>query len=402
MVTKKLKKKEVELGFIQIPSKYKQHLFAESTLPLETKLNGFPAKVDKNARLWCRGYLKNKFPVNTEVTLIRDDVGFQVIPKMATQETEVNLNEQTIVAPSESESEHVLTSSDVSGLNETWHKIIQGDCLKYLNREAIGDVHLTFFDPPYLQGKAYRFFDDNQSDGKYWAWVKSIIEGIYNVTADGGAIYFMHREKNAERVLRILRKAGWNFQNLIIWRKMTSAVPIETRFSKQYQIIVYAIKGEKPRVFNKLRIDPPPLPWHKWQHEEGVFLTDVWDDIRELTSGYFAGEEALRDKEGNRLHTQQTPVALLLRIILSSTLPGDVVLDPTAGTGTASVVAKQLARNSIGIEIDPLNVELIKKRLTNIRLADDVSRHFEYYKFTSNLKQIWPLEKPDLKQQKLL
>jgi len=402
MVTKKLKKTEVELGFIQIPSKGRQHLFAESTLPLETKLNGFPAKVDKNARLWCREYIKNKFPVNTEVTLLRNEAGFEVMPKMDTQETETNNNEQTVVVTPESESEPVLISSDDSGLNESWHKVIQGDCLKYLNREAIGDVHLTFFDPPYLQGKAYRFFDDNQSDGKYWDWVKSIIEGVYNVTVDGGAIYFMHREKNAERVLRILRKTGWNFQNLIIWRKMTSAVPIETRFSKQYQIIVYAIKGEKPRVFNKLRIDPPPLPWHKWQHEEGVFLTDVWDDIRELTSGYFAGEEALRDKEGNRMHIQQTPVALLLRIILSSTLPDDVVLDPTAGTGTTLVVAKQLNRRSVGIEIDPLNIELIKKRLAKVRAADDVSRHFEYYKFTSNLKQIWPLKKPDLKQQKLL
>ncbi|MCW3983784.1 MAG: site-specific DNA-methyltransferase [Candidatus Bathyarchaeota archaeon] len=402
MVTKKLKKKEVELGFIQIPSKDRRHLFAESTLPLETRVNGYPAKVDKNARLWCREYLKSKFPVDTEVTLTRNETGFHVMPKTATQETEKNINEQNVVAPLGVKSEPVLISSDVSGLNETWYKVIQGDCLKYLNSEAIGDVHVTFFDPPYLQGKAYRFFDDNQSDGKYWDWVKSIVEGVYNVTADGGAMYFMHREKNAERVLRILRKAGWTFQNLIIWRKMTSAVPIEKRFSKQYQIIVYAIKGEKPRVFNKLRIDPPPLPWHKWQHEEGVFLTDVWDDIRELTSGYFAGEEALRDKDGNRMHIQQTPVALLLRIILSSTLPGDVVLDPTAGTGTALVVAKQLARSSVGIEIDPLNIELIKKRLTNVREADDVSRYFEYYKFTSNLKQIWPLEKPDLKQQKLL
>lgn len=87
--------------------------------------------------------------------------------------------------------------------------------------------------------------------------------------------------------------------------KKTSAVPIETRFSKQYQIIVYAIKGKKPRIFNKIRIDPPPLPEHKYRHENGVYLTDVWDDIRELTSGYFAGDEAIRDHEGNRMHVQQ-------------------------------------------------------------------------------------------------
>jgi site-specific DNA-methyltransferase (adenine-specific) len=160
----------------------------------------------------------------------------------------------------------------------------------------------------------------------------------------------------------------------------TSAVPINTRFSKQYQIIAYAIKGKKPRVFNKVRIDLLALPEHKYQRKNGVYLTDVWDDIRELTSGYFAGDEALRDREGNRIHVQQTPVSLLLRIILSSTLPGDIVFDPTAGTGTALVVAKQLNRKSIGIEIDPAHVELIKKRLANLRAADNISGYFEYGK----------------------
>ena len=77
-------------------------------------------------------------------------------------------------------------------------------------------------------------------------------------------------------------------------------------------------------------MDLPPLPEHKYERENGVYLTDVWGDIRELTSGYFAGDEAIRDSKGSRVHTQQSPVALLLRIILSSTLPGDTVLDPLA------------------------------------------------------------------------
>jgi DNA modification methylase len=299
--------------------------------------------------------------------------------------------------------EDTETSSTVPNPNDTWYEVHEGDCIKYLNEGAVGNVHLTFFDPPYLQGKEYRFFDDSQSAAKYWNWIKEIVEGVYKTTSDGGAIYLMHREKNAERVLRILRKTGWNFQNLIIWKKKTSAVPIETRFSKQYQIIAYAIKGKKPRVFNKVRIDPPSLPEHKYQHENGVYLTDVWDDIRELTSGYFAGDEALRDSAGNRMHVQQTPVSLLLRIILSSTLPNDVILDPTAGTGTALVVAKQLSRNSIGIEIDPAHVELIKKRLKTLRAADDISSHYDYYRFTPNLISLWKPEKTlTAEQRKLL
>jgi len=202
--------------------------------------------------------------------------------------------------------------------------------------------------------------------------------------------------------LRVLRKTSWKAHNLIIWKKKTSAVPVHSRYSKQYQIIAYAIKGERPRVFNKLRIDLPPLPEHKYERENGVYVTDVWDDIRELTSGYFAGDEAIRDKTGNRKHEQQSPVALLLRIILSSTMPGDLVLDPLAGTGTTVVVANQLERKSVGIEIDPENVKIINNRLRSLRPSDSVSQYYDYYRFTTNLKEIWPLKKVATEQKELL
>ena len=111
--------------------------------------------------------------------------------------------------------------------------------------------------------------------------------------------------------------------------------------------------------------------------------------LDELTSGYFAGDEALRDTDGNRLHNQQAPIQLLLRIILSSTNPGDVVLDPFAGSGTTLVVAAQLGRKSIGIELDSHNVELIENRLAKPRESDDVSRFFKDYACTPDLEAIW-------------
>ena len=399
-ITKALKRKEVELGFLHIPVKNRLELLGETIAPFDTKLNNFPAKVDKQGRLWCSELLKNKFPINAEVELSKNENGF-LITLNGKHEPIANENApEFTVAENKQVNGSIPAPLNAQNLSTTSHKVLEGDCIKYLNEGTIGATDLTFFDPPYLQGKEYRFFDDKQSDGKYWDWIKTIVEGVYKNTSEGGAIYFMHREKNAERVLRILRKTGWNFQNLLIWKKKTSAVPIETRFSKQYQIIAYAIKGKKPRVFNKVRIDPPPLPEHKYRHENGVYLTDVWDDIRELTSGYFAGDEAFRDNEGNRMHVQQTPVALLLRIILSSTLPGDVVFDPTAGTGSALVVAKQLNRNSIGIEIDPSHVQLINKRLATLRTTDNISKYFEYYKFTPNLGKIWQTDNG--KQQSLV
>lgn len=294
--------------------------------------------------------------------------------------------------------------------------VYEGDCLTFLNESFISNVHLTFLDPPYRQGKDYRFFDDNQPEERYWNWLKEIVSRVYNLTVNGGAIYFMQREKNVKWMMDILEKTEWTFQNLIIWKKFTSAVPCNFRFGKQYQVIIFATKGEKPRVFNKLRVDYPILPHQKYQRLMGIYVTDVWDDItedegmevtdfwsdiRELTSGYFAGNEAIRDKEGKRVHIQQSPVALLLRIILSSTMPGDLVLDPLAGSGTTLVVAKQIGRNFIGIEIDPEYVKIIKKRLNSLRPADDVSKYYYYYRFTPNLEKIWKLE-DFAKQRRLL
>ena len=269
------------------------------------------------------------------------------------------------------------------------YKIVQEDCIKSLNEYSARDIHLTFLDPPFNQGKEYRYFNDSQPEEKYWNWLKETLSKIYKVTIDGGAIYFMQREKNTEQVIRILRETGWIFQNLIIWKKKTSAVPCEFRFSKQHQIIVFSTKGEKPRVFNKLRVDLPVPSEYKYKRVNGVYLSDVWDDIRELTSGYFAGDEPIRDKNGNRVHKQQSPVPLLLRIILSSTLPGDIVLDPFAGTGTTLVVANQLERNSIGIEIDPNYARIIENRLKYPRPSDNILQYYNYYKYTKNLKKIW-------------
>ena len=258
----------------------------------------------------------------------------------------------------------------------------------------LGKIQLTFFDPPFNQNKNYSFCNDNLPASKYWKWIYSILVKIYDLTKEGGSIYFMQREKNVEFVLKTLRKAGWTFQNLIIWKKMTSAVPSKYRFGKQYQIITFATKGDKPNIFNRLKIDPPLPPNYKIKRENGIYLTDIWNDIRELTSGYLAGEEPLRNEIANaRLHKQQSPIKLLLRIILSSSMPDNLIFDPFAGTGTTAVVANQLLRNTISIEIDSENVKIIKNRINKIRKDDDVSQFYEYYKFTENLNEILPCNK---------
>ena len=277
-------------------------------------------------------------------------------------------------------------------------KVIHGDCTKELERLNTS-IDLTFLDPPFNQGKEYSEHDDNLPDEVYWEWMQEICSKVYDSTSQGGAIYFMQREKNTEQVLSCLRKSGWNLQNLIIWKKKTSAVPCSNKFGKHYQIIAYAIKGKKPRVFNRLRINPPLPAGYKYDRENGIYVTDVWDDIRELTSGYFAGDEAIRIPDGSRFHKQQAPISLLLRIVLSSTLPNDIVLDPFAGTGTTLVVAEQLRRNSVGIEKDKGNIKCIEMRLASIRESDNIQKFYNDYVYTENIAQIWEYEIKDVFKQ---
>lgn len=269
------------------------------------------------------------------------------------------------------------------------YKIIEKDCYQFLKMKSESEIDFTFLDPPFNQGKKYRLHNDSMLESDYWKWMEDICSHLFRLSTNGAAIYFMQREKNVDYVMNVLRKTGWVFQNLIIWKKKTSAIPSNIRFSKSYQIIVFATKGLRPRVFNKLRIDPPLINGYK-PRDNGIYIPDVWDDIRELTSGYYAGDEVIRFDNGERVHNQQSPIALLLRMILSSTNPGDYICDPFCGTGTTLSVALQTNRKSIGIEKDSVNIRCIKKRLTNIGSSDLIDKYRYLYRFTPKLNQIWP------------
>jgi site-specific DNA-methyltransferase (adenine-specific) len=268
-------------------------------------------------------------------------------------------------------------------------KIIEGNSFEWVHNNKSLKFDLTFFDPPFNRKKYYRIINDNIRPDIYWASIEEMLDLIYERTSYGGSMYFLHREKEIDYLLSSLKDTKWNIKNLIIWKKKSAPPPIKNHYNKQYQIITYAIKGKRPKIFNKIRIDKQIPSNYKLPKNNGYQLTDVWDDIRELTSGFFAGNEVLRDIDGNRDHLQQTPVGILLRILLCSTTPGDFVFDPMAGIGTTAIVAKQLKRNSINIEIDPLNVRTIERRVEQIREADCIERYYNYYRHTPNLSDIW-------------
>lgn len=276
----------------------------------------------------------------------------------------------------------------MESIEKNLNTVICGNSINIL--QTISEkIDLTFMDPPFNQQKDYALHNDDMPQEQYWEMMKDVCRSIYGITNEGGCLYFMQREKNTEDVLRVMRETGWIIQNLIIWKKKTSAVPVSGKYSKQYQIIAYAAKGPHAKTFNRLRINPELPASYKFERENGIFVTDVWDDIRELTSGYFAGDEAIRNEKGERFHKQQSPIALLLRIILTSTQAGDIVLDPFAGTGTSAIVSLQTKRKSISIEIDPNNINCIKSRLADIRESDSIQKYYKDYTCTENLQKIW-------------
>ena len=113
--------------------------------------------------------------------------------------------------------------------------VLHGDCASLLDQQNIRNfrnIDLTFLDPPFNQDKGYNEWDDNLPEAQYWKWMGDVCKKIYHRTTSGGTIYFMQREKKTESVLRCLRESGWTFQNLIIWKKKTSAVPGMKRFGK--------------------------------------------------------------------------------------------------------------------------------------------------------------------------
>ena len=128
--------------------------------------------------------------------------------------------------------------------------VIEGDCTTALSEYAKNhpDIkfNLTFLDPPFNQDKEYNKHNDKMKEEDYWNWMTTICKLAYDQSEDGAAIYFMQREKNSKQVIQALIDAGWVFQSLIIWKKLTSAVPQKYRFGKQYQIIVFATKGDRP------------------------------------------------------------------------------------------------------------------------------------------------------------
>ncbi|OGO18823.1 MAG: DNA methyltransferase [Chloroflexi bacterium RBG_16_48_8] len=245
------------------------------------------------------------------------------------------------------------------------NRIIQGDCIDVLASLPEASIDLIFADPPYnlqLRNELHRpnmtkvnavtdHWDQFDSFASYDEFTSQWLSGCMRVLKPTGTIWVIGSYHNIFRVGKIMQDLGFWILNDVIWIK-TNPMPNfrGVRFTNAHETVIWASTGEGRRyTFNHHAM--------KGLNDDKQMRSDWW--LLPLATG----SERIRDENGEKAHSTQKPEALLYRIILSSSNPGDVVLDPFFGSGTTGVVAQRLHRDWIGIELEQRYVRLAQARM---------------------------------------
>jgi modification methylase len=233
-------------------------------------------------------------------------------------------------------------------------RIIVGDCVAELNNLAAESVDIVFADPPYnlqLQGDLKRP-DDSRVDAVDDDWDKFSSFEAYDdftrawllacrrVMKPNATLWVIGSYHNIFRVGTILQDLGFWILNDVIWRKSNPMPNFRgRRFTNAHETLIWASRDANARryTFNYEALKAG---------NEDIQVRSDW------TLALCTGEERLKGKDKKKLHPTQKPEALLARVILSSSRPDDLVLDPFSGTGTTGAVAKRLGRRFVGVERD--------------------------------------------------
>jgi len=245
--------------------------------------------------------------------------------------------------------------------------IIQGDCIEAMRALPAGSADLIFADPPYnLQLKNELRRPDNSrvdavddhwdqfgSFAEYDRFTRDWLAAARRVLKDTGAIWVIGSYHNIFRVGATLQDLGFWILNDVVWRK-TNPMPNfrGRRFTNAHETLIWAAKGEKHA--------------YTFNYEAMKALNDDLQMRSDWNLPICSGNERLKDEDGAKAHSTQKPESLLHRVIVSSTKPGDVVLDPFFGSGTTGAVAKRLGRRFIGIERDGEYVKVARRRIAQL------------------------------------
>jgi modification methylase len=231
-------------------------------------------------------------------------------------------------------------------------RVLIGDCVAEMAKLPAQSVDLVFADPPYnlqLQGDLKRP-DDSRVDAVDDAWDKFASFSAYDdftrawlaacrrVMKPTATLWVIGSYHNIFRVGAILQDLRFWILNDVVWRKSNPMPNFRgRRFTNAHETLIWAAReaGGKGYTFNYEALKAG---------NDGVQMRSDW------TIALCTGEERLKAGDGKKLHPTQKPEALLARVILASSRPDDVVLDPFCGTGTTGAVAKRLGRRFIGIE----------------------------------------------------
>jgi site-specific DNA-methyltransferase (adenine-specific) len=245
-------------------------------------------------------------------------------------------------------------------------QIIQGDCIELLREFPDNSVDLIFADPPYnlqLQKDLWRpnltrvaavddswdQFNDFQA---YDRFSRSWLEACRRVLKDTGSIWIIGSYHNVYRIGAIMQDLGFWFLNDVVWIK-TNPMPNfrGVRFTNAHETLIWASKRKGSK--------------YTFNHHAMKALNNDLQMRSDWLLPLCTGPERLKIN-GKKAHSTQKPEALLYRIILSSSDPGDIVLDPFFGSGTTGAVAKKLHRRWIGIEQETSYINLAQKRIQSI------------------------------------
>ncbi|MCS6908704.1 MAG: DNA methyltransferase [Anaerolineales bacterium] len=246
------------------------------------------------------------------------------------------------------------------------NQILLGDCVQVLNSLPEKSVDLIFADPPYnlqLRQPLWRpnmtrvdavdeVWDQFDSFQAYDEFSSHWLTACRRVLKDSGTIWVIGTYHNIFRIGKLMQDLGFWILNDVIWIK-TNPMPNfrGVRFTNAHETLIWASKFKGAKyTFNH----------HAMKNlNEGLQMRSDW------MLPICTGRERLRI-DGQKAHSTQKPEALLYRVILSSSKPGDVVLDPFLGSGTTAVVAKKLHRHWVGIESDPYYVQVAQQRIAQV------------------------------------
>jgi len=253
-------------------------------------------------------------------------------------------------------------------------QILDGDCIEVMRSLPEASVDLIFADPPYnlqLRGDLHRP-DNSRVDAVDEAWDQFDSFKVYDqftqawlaaarrLLKPNGAIWVIGSYHNIFRVGTALQDQGFWLLNDVVWRKSNPMPNFRgKRLTNAHETMIWASKSEGAKnTFNYEALK---------ELNEGVQMRSDW--VLPICSGH----ERLKDDKGDKAHPTQKPESLLHRVLVGTTNPGDVVLDPFFGTGTTGAVAKFLGRHYIGIEREEAYRTVAAKRLGQVRPLDGAS-----------------------------